>query len=51
MQQQAEEEELGLSPLALAALTEFALENNLLGEEFGRYLVRQYDNGLPVQQQ
>lgn len=35
MQQQAEEEELGLSSSALAALREFALENNLLGEEFG----------------
>lgn len=29
MQQQADEEELGLSDAALAALREFALENNL----------------------
>lgn len=40
MQQQAEEEELGLSSLALAALKEFALENNLLGEDFVRPRVR-----------
>lgn len=32
MQQQADEEELGLSSAALAALKEFALENNMLGE-------------------
>ena len=32
MQVQADEDELGLSTAALAALKEFALENNLLGE-------------------
>lgn len=32
MQQQAEEDELGLSSAALAALKEFALENDILGE-------------------
>lgn len=32
MQQQADEDELGLSSAALAALREFALENNMLGE-------------------
>lgn len=31
MQQQADEDELGLSSAALAALKEFALENNMLG--------------------
>lgn len=31
MQRQADEDELGLSSVALAALKEFALENNLLG--------------------
>ena len=32
MQQQADEDELGLSSAALAALKEFALENDMLGE-------------------
>ncbi|CAM9435145.1 unnamed protein product [Ectocarpus sp. 13 AM-2016] len=35
MQQQADEDELGLSSAALAALKEFALENNMLGPEGG----------------
>lgn len=38
MQQQAEEDELGLSSAALAALKEFALENNMLGECFDNSL-------------
>ncbi|CAN0383912.1 unnamed protein product [Pylaiella littoralis] len=33
MQQQADEDELGLSSAALAALKEFAVENNMLGRE------------------
>lgn len=32
MQKQADEDELGLSSAALAALKEFALENDMLGE-------------------
>lgn len=32
MQQQADEDELGLSSATLAALKEFALENDMLGE-------------------
>lgn len=39
MQQQADEDELGLSSAALAALKEFALENDMLGELGGPFRI------------
>lgn len=46
MQNQAEEEELGLSVKALIALKEFALENNLLPGVF-----RSFSCGAPMKYQ
>lgn len=52
MQQQADEEELGLSSAALAALKEFALENNILGESCPSFHTptRVYSTGGPLVQ-